>query len=532
MLLFPIAFLAAFTSYLKGIESIFFGFSAFIVLTPFIFLLNYFGKVNLTRLLLSVLPPIILLLPIIFGELISDPRYHSISYAFVGLSAIPLVLYNKRADRRCLIVSLFINLGALLVFEFTMNWIGNDLLIYVMPQIILWFLIITGIQFLKKEGRISEDNLRSANQSLSEAIDEVKMQREEILAQMEALNANQIQIEKQSSSLKNANNELRKTKLELLDMIDKLQEAKAQALEKQAESQSIINALNEHYLVAHYDIEGRITSVNHKIIELFGTLNAEYFSGIKPINKHLEAGSGIFGKYRYFKNLWFHILENGSETLQIEVPVGEKMKYFSVTLAPLRDSKNEPISVMAIGQDITRLIDTNEQIDRMNDELREKINEISQQNQLLNFQQKEIFEINEKLHQQSEEIKAINESLEERVKERTKVLEEKNMQLAEYAFINSHVLRAPVSTMMGLINLISYSNLSQEDQKVYQHLLDTAKVLDNIVHRINSAIDQGFHFNRNYLEPEREFHPMNHEKVKVKVSRETRKDAGKTAKIS
>jgi hypothetical protein len=69
-------------------------------------------------------------------------------------------------------------------------------------------------------------------------------------------------------------------------------------------------------------------------------------------------------------------------------------------------------------------------------------------------------------------------------------------------------LRAPVSTMLGLINLISYSALPLKDQKICDHLLETAGALDAIVFKINSAIDSGSHFDRNYLEPEREFQPM------------------------
>jgi light-regulated signal transduction histidine kinase (bacteriophytochrome) len=126
----------------------------------------------------------------------------------------------------------------------------------------------------------------------------------------------------------------------------------------------------------------------------------------------------------------------------------------------------------------------------------------------LNHQQLEIFNQSEALKLQSEEIKSINESLEERVRERTQVLEEKNKQLAEYAFINSHVLRAPVSTMLGLINLISYSSIPVEDQKIYDHLLETAKILDTIIYKINHAIENGSHFDRTYLEPERDFQPV------------------------
>lgn len=334
------------------------------------------------------------------------------------------------------------------------------------------------------------------------------MKKEEIVAQNEFLHTNQLKIDEQAAVLERSNHELLNTKMELLKMIDRLLDAKSRLQQKEAEAKSILNALNEHYLVAHYDLRGQLISVNHKMVDLFGNVKLENVRGIRPMNGHHSKLDGKRFNNSYFRKVWEQIARGDSLAVEIEVPVGEKMKYFSTTLAPLFDSKDRPYAVMAIGQDITELMDKTDKIDRINEELKEKISETSQQNELLNFQQREIFLKNEKLSRQAEEIGAINESLEERVKERTYVLEKKNKQLAEYAFINSHVLRAPVSTMLGLVNLISYSSLSTEDRKVYEHLVATAKILDNIVYRINNAIDQGFHFDRNYLEPEREFQPM------------------------
>ncbi|MCK5699746.1 MAG: hypothetical protein KAI29_01270, partial [Cyclobacteriaceae bacterium] len=129
----------------------------------------------------------------------------------------------------------------------------------------------------------------------------------------------------------------------------------------------------------------------------------------------------------------------------------------------------------------------------------DKSEELKQQNELLNLQQKEIFDKSEELKQQKEEIQAINETLELKIQERTKVLEAKNRQLTEYAFINSHILRSPVSTMMGLINLVSYSTLPAEDQKIYEHIKETALKLDDVVIKINNAIDSRMHFSRDFF---------------------------------
>jgi signal transduction histidine kinase len=186
----------------------------------------------------------------------------------------------------------------------------------------------------------------------------------------------------------------------------------------------------------------------------------------------------------------------------LEAPIvarDDKLLWFSIIVIPIINESENTDRILVIGQNVTELHSQRTKIESINNELKDKITEIEQQNELLNFQQGEIYEKNEEMKRQKEEIQAINESLEERVKERTKVLETKNQQLAEYAYINSHILRAPVSTMMGLLNLLSYKDLEGDDKMIYHYLLQTANNLDNVVNRINNAIDIGFHFDRKYL---------------------------------
>jgi hypothetical protein len=99
------------------------------------------------------------------------------------------------------------------------------------------------------------------------------------------------------------------------------------------------------------------------------------------------------------------------------------------------------------------------------------------------------------IRQQSRDITRMNETLEERVRERTHVLAEQNKQLAEYAFINSHKLRAPVSRILGLISLIDH-DLIEKDDEVLGHLRTSCRELDDIVLRIAETLDKGGHFSR------------------------------------
>ena len=303
--------------------------------------------------------------------------------------------------------------------------------------------------------------------------------------------------------MKYSNHELQNTKLELLKTIERLKSAKDKLLKKEAEAKSILNALNEHYLVAQYDLNGTLISINTKAIELLGALHDEHFQQIKPVIEGSNNKDGKQANGRIFNKIWKQILKGEAQTISLDYQFDGNTISLATTFAPLFNQNNEPYNILAIGHDVSELKEKNEKIDKINAELKEKIFEISQQNQLLNFQQSEIFNKSEELHRQKKEIQAINESLELRVKERTKVLEDKNRQLTEYAFINSHVLRSPISTIMGLINLINYSDLPEKEREVIEHLKVTAKTLDDIVFKIHSAIDNGIHFERDYLEPER-----------------------------
>jgi len=90
---------------------------------------------------------------------------------------------------------------------------------------------------------------------------------------------------------------------------------------------------------------------------------------------------------------------------------------------------------------------------------------------------------------QSEQILSINNTLELRIKERTHELENKNKALEEYAFITAHKLRAPLASILGLVMLIDKDKLPEEDKTVVEHLDQSAKKLDEIIHSVMDAID-------------------------------------------
>lgn len=95
-------------------------------------------------------------------------------------------------------------------------------------------------------------------------------------------------------------------------------------------------------------------------------------------------------------------------------------------------------------------------------------------------------EYEEKIREQNEAISQINKGLEDRVRRRTEELERQNEKLAEYAFINSHVLRAPLSRMLGLIHLMEMTD--KKDLQLIDYLKKSGEELDAVVKKINTTL--------------------------------------------
>ncbi|WP_320002775.1 tetratricopeptide repeat protein [Shiella aurantiaca] len=114
---------------------------------------------------------------------------------------------------------------------------------------------------------------------------------------------------------------------------------------------------------------------------------------------------------------------------------------------------------------------------------------LARKNNEINNQKEELEVQAEKIRLAYNEIFSINKSLEEKILERTADLEKRNEQLEEYAFINSHKLRAPVASILGLVSLIDKEGLNEKEQETISHLTQAAEKLDNIVKEITSVLE-------------------------------------------
>lgn len=117
-------------------------------------------------------------------------------------------------------------------------------------------------------------------------------------------------------------------------------------------------------------------------------------------------------------------------------------------------------------------------------------------------QRQKILRVNKQLNEKSEEVQTqaesllklnnelqhLNKNLETLVEERTAQVMKQNQRLAEYTFINAHKLRAPIASILGLINLLP--NAEQEEQEqIYLYLKNCGEDLDAIIREIGRNLE-------------------------------------------
>jgi DNA-binding response OmpR family regulator len=80
------------------------------------------------------------------------------------------------------------------------------------------------------------------------------------------------------------------------------------------------------------------------------------------------------------------------------------------------------------------------------------------------------------------ELRSQNDSLEERVKERTSALEKQNETLRDIAWTQSHVVRAPLARLMGVVALMELEKPTDTElDELLQIVLNSAHELDAII---------------------------------------------------
>ena len=141
------------------------------------------------------------------------------------------------------------------------------------------------------------------------------------------------------------------------------------------------------------------------------------------------------------------------------------------------------ISLLVAGILAVILFRQRREILQANKNLKAKNEEISFQKNAIESQAEALLILNE-------ELQDLNKSLEGRIDERTKQIYHQNKKLAEYTFVNAHKLRAPVASILGLINLLQQAD-ANEQKLILSHLKTCGEELDNTIQAINLNLEGG-----------------------------------------
>lgn len=142
---------------------------------------------------------------------------------------------------------------------------------------------------------------------------------------------------------------------------------------------------------------------------------------------------------------------------------------------------------LLIGSAILWAMRNNEVYERTLEQLNGKLQE---KNEAIYAQTKEIVLQNETLHEKQAEIIAMNENLELLVAERSKVLEQRNRQIIEYAYYNSHKVRGPLARILGLVNLAKIERQDADLLLYMEKIGDNSEELNEILTKINHILEE------------------------------------------
>lgn len=124
---------------------------------------------------------------------------------------------------------------------------------------------------------------------------------------------------------------------------------------------------------------------------------------------------------------------------------------------------------------------------------------LEQVEELVNERTKELDQAIEELNSANEELVSINDNLDIKVQKRTEELENKNIQLSGYAFVNSHLLRAPLARILGLSQLIKTELTSFEDKQMMEMFSKSCEELDEIVKLLSKYLTEESVLDKNQL---------------------------------
>lgn len=136
------------------------------------------------------------------------------------------------------------------------------------------------------------------------------------------------------------------------------------------------------------------------------------------------------------------------------------------------------------------------EIQARNQEITSQNEELRMHQEALSLQNKQLHEAQQTIKVQSEKIHSMNDHLKIEVDNRTQELQktnqeliEHNNQLEQFAFIAAHNLRAPLTRVLGLANLMQMGPSEADKQEALEKLISSTHDLDQVVKDLNAILN-------------------------------------------
>jgi len=423
------------------------------------------------------------------------------------LAYIPMAA-NLMLNRRSAWIWLALCIFSLIGFAIHQHQVSNidveynkqlEIYFYTLVYAGLIFIILMLSMIFQHAKETIQQLLKDKNVEISEIYLELKKKQNEVIVQNKTLRKQKEEISEQKDLLETKNKELVKIHWELEKAIKQLERTQEALAEKEAESRGILQSIYHNHLLAEFDLEGNFIFVSDSFVNTTKVERKELISkNLRRIGDTVQM-KGYESLDVFMDNQWPDIV--GGQTIHVEsiFHLPENKVWTKETFFCVNNIDGNPLKIMVIAQDISTIRRQQLEIEALNEALSSKIAKIAQQNNELQEQRAEIQHINEALQQQKEEVEKINQHLEERVEMRTQDLVERNIQLAEYAYINSHLLRGPLCSILGLVRLLEIESSDKADTQIIAHLKKSSTDLNTVVQKISNAIKEKGSFNRQSL---------------------------------
>lgn len=143
-----------------------------------------------------------------------------------------------------------------------------------------------------------------------------------------------------------------------------------------------------------------------------------------------------------------------------------------------------------------KVAERTQEIMAQNQEITSQNEELLMHQEALSIQNKQLQEAQKTIREQSEKIQSLNDHLKVEVDIRTQELQKTNQQLIEhnhqleqFAFIAAHNLRAPLTRVLGLANLIKMGETEEDRNAALEKLIASTHDLDQVVKDLNAILN-------------------------------------------